>query len=331
MKKISVVVPVYNVQDYLAVCLDSILQQQYQDFEIIIVDDGSTDNSGEIARQYAENHPSKIRLISQDNKGLGGARNTGIEAAAGEYLLFVDSDDQLQKDALKSLAYCLEDRSLDMVIFDIQHIDNFGRLGLIQKGFFLSDPVVFSIEKYPQIIFMEPSACNKLFRRDLFVKNNIRFPAGFWYEDVRTTTKLYLYAKQIQYLNEPLYLYLQRSGSIMHTKSCERNREIIDALDDVLNFYQTNELYAKYKTELEYLTIYHVYLTGSVRVIKIDRKNVLLFEFRNYVLGKFPNYQKNRYVQDLSRKEKLILSLLDKKCYILLSILLKIKNSMQIK
>ena len=125
----SIVVPVYNVQAYLPECIDSLLNQSFRDFEILIIDDKSTDSSLEIAQKYADAHTDCIRLLPHAvNKGLGGARNTGIEAATGEYILFIDSDDYLRADALEKLADRIKETKADVVEFCFEFVDEDGEI-----------------------------------------------------------------------------------------------------------------------------------------------------------------------------------------------------------
>ena len=113
---ISVIVPVYNVKSYLSACLDSILNQDFDSYEIVVVDDGSTDGSGELAEQYASRHTDKIRVLHQENQGLGGARNTGIKDAKGEYVAFIDSDDWIKPNMLSTLWKEIQQTGADIAV-----------------------------------------------------------------------------------------------------------------------------------------------------------------------------------------------------------------------
>ena len=121
MTKISVIIPVYNVEKYLSKCIESVLEQDFSDYEIILIDDGSTDTSGKLCDEYAENY-SAIKVIHQQNKGLGGARNTGIEAAEGQYLLFVDSDDYIRDNIMTFLYDTAVCNDSDIVAFGMDYV-----------------------------------------------------------------------------------------------------------------------------------------------------------------------------------------------------------------
>lgn len=325
MPKISVIVPVYNVEDFLAKCLDSIIVQSFRDFEVIIVDDGSTDNSGIIAKAYEDKYQN-IYVVTQENGGLGAARNTGIDAAKGEYLLFIDSDDFITQHTLQMLNDKVEETKADLVIFDLAKEDMHGNIIEISQGCVQSS-VDMNVERFPQLLLDWPSACNKCYHRDLFENTDIRFPGKVWYEDFRTIPKLLTLANRIEYINEPFYHYLQRPGSIMNSTQVARNREIIDAFDDLLSYFKQHNFFQIYHKELAYLAILHIFIHASVRVLKADRKHPLLKEFKAYVEMHFPDYLHNCYMNRLSKREKIILKFLSSGNYFSLYALLKLKNS----
>lgn len=325
MTKVSVIVPVYNVENYLDKCLESIIKQTFSDYEVIIVNDGSTDNSEIIATKYVKKYPGKFKLITQDNGGLGAARNTGIENANGEYYLFVDSDDTIASNALEHLYDKVIQNNADIVVFDYKLIDEDGTelgISLGYKNFY----GVMNLEESPSLLLMNPSACNKFFKSTLFNNTGIRFPGKVWYEDLRTIPKLYAEAEVILYSSEPLYNYLQREGSIMHSKDIDKNMEITNALDDLIEYYKINNLFNRYKDELEFLAVFHVLIAGAVRVNKLKYDHPMMESFYKYISEKFPDFKKNKYVKDMTRKEIFILKLLSKKRYLLLNLLLKIKS-----
>lgn len=171
--KISVVVPVYNVENYLGSCLDSVLNQDFESFEIVVVNDGSTDGSLEIAKTYEARYPEKVRLISQENKGLGGARNTGIDNAKGEYIVFVDSDDTIKHDMLSSLYNEMTSSNADIAIFGIEYVDENGK-AFSRTEDFDEERLVFTLPERPLMLAVS-SACNKMFKLSLFRDNNIYF------------------------------------------------------------------------------------------------------------------------------------------------------------
>lgn len=319
---ISVIVPIYNVESYLEKCLDSIVTQSLDNFEVVLVNDGSTDSSGEIAQKYADEY-SFVTLITQQNQGLGGARNTGIEHAAGDFFLFVDSDDYLLKDTLSSIYKKIIEENADMLIFGFTSVDiNGNTLSEESQISFKGN----SLRVCPEILLGAPAAWNKLIHRDLFLKTGIRFPPRVWYEDLRTTTKLYIYAKKIVYINQSFYRYLKRPGSIMNIDKADRISEIIDAVEDVFSYYREKNLFDAYKQEMEFIALNHIYYLGSLHVVALDRKHHLLKTFYSYMQDHFPNYMENKYLDRLGSKGMVILKMLNKNNYFALSSLLKLKR-----
>ena len=328
---ISVVVPVYNVEGYIKKCLDSILSQDYPCFEIIVVDDGSTDNSGKIVDEYAQIYSEKIKVIHQKNSGLGGARNTGIEAAKGEYISFIDSDDTISSDFLSILFNAILSTNSQISVCNM--IDHFsdGSFGDSLGSDGIKSNFSLSAAECGDIFNVTPSACNKLFKLSLFTENDVRFPKKVWYEDFRTIYKLFPLAKGIVFTGKPLYYYFQRDGSIMRNPNIDRNREIIDAMEDLISFYKSHNLFDKYYNELEFLTIQHVFWETSVRILQITGFHKLLGELRNYTFSNFPNALKNNkfkaFVDGKGIKGKIIYYCLKFKLYRLLHFLLKANKS----
>ncbi len=324
MPKISVVVPVYNVEEYLEKCVGSILGQTRDDWELLLIDDGSTDSSGALCDALAASD-SRIRAVHQENRGLGGARNTGMEAAAGEWLMFVDSDDTLEPKALEDCLWTAESAGADMAVGAFRTVDPAGReLAVYRED--LPPGERLTLESNPELLFMTPSACAKLYRAALFKESGLRYPPRVWYEDIRTTLKLLPKAGGVAVSGTVCYNYLQRPGSIMNNAQLARNHEIIDALEDLLGWYEKQGLFEAYREELAYLTLFHVYLTASVRVLREDRRHPLLGEFQAYTKRRFPDYKKNKYLYKLGRNRRLLFWLLERRLYGAAALLFKIKG-----
>ena len=324
MPKASVIVPVYNVEAYLEKCVQSILRQTEQDFELLLVDDGSTDSSGQLCEELAKKD-SRIRVIHQENQGLGGARNTGIREAKGDWLLLVDSDDWIEPEILeKSLEAGLREEA-DMVVFPFRSVDEEGReLAVFRENI----PVgrAFALKERKDILLTAPVAWNKLYRTAFFRETGLAYPSRVWYEDIRTTPKLMALARRMVFLGDIGYNYLQRQGSIMNSGKVARNVEIIEAFDDILPWFREHGLFSAYRQELEYLAVFHAYLTASVRVILADRKSPLLARLAAYLQEQFPTWQKNAYLPRLGAKRRLLVSLLGIKWYWAVALLFKLKG-----
>lgn len=308
--KLSIIIPVYNTRDYLAACLDSVVDSACGDYEIVIVNDGSTDDSGIIAADWADRYPALIRFITTENGGLGAARNTGLEAAKGDYLLFVDSDDTLSNGALREMLAAL-DGSFDIGIFDILQVNPSGDTVCTLCG--CTEGGDFTLSESPRLLFEPPSACNKLFRRSLFLDSGVRFPGRVWFEDLRTVPKLYPRAGTIRNLAKPWYRYLIRPGSITNNANVGRNLEIIDAAQEIITYYKAAGLYERFEDELCYMAFYNVFLTASVRVNAADADSEVQEQLMQWFLQRFPRWRDNPYVKGLSGRHRLLTELLMKR------------------
>ena len=324
MPKASVIVPVYKVEEYLEKCVQSILAQTERDFELILVDDGSPDRCGALCDSLAQTDP-RIRVIHQENQGLGGARNTGIREARGDWLLLVDSDDWIEPKILEKAMEAGLREEADLVMFAFRTVDEQGReLGVFRED--MPKERGITLQEHKEALLTAPCAWNKLYRRSFFQGTGLAYPPRVWYEDLRTTPKLMAKAGRMVFLDEVGYNYLQRQGSIMKSANLERNREILDAFDDLLPWFRKEGLFEAYRRELEYLAVFHVYLTAGVRVALADRKSPLLRELAAYVEERFPGWRQNPYLPKLGGKRRLLVSLLENKWYWAVSLLFKLKG-----
>lgn len=323
MLKLSIVIPIYNVEKYLRACLDSVLCPEREDYEIIAVNDGSTDGSPAVCAEYAERWPGLVRTVTTPNGGLGHARNTGLELARGKYLLFLDGDDSLFENALPEMLKTTEE-DFDICFFDLVSVTEGGKVLKTTPG--CSREGAFRLEDYPELLFETPSACCKLWRRELFTNSGIRFPDRLWFEDMATSPLLYARADKLLSVRKSWYRYLQRAGSITNSASLSRNLEIITAVDAVLKGYKALGLYEKYLPQLEYMSFYNQLLTSSTRVNLIDRNSPvqdrLLEDFRE----KFPRYRENRYIREMPGKYKLLLFLIEHRQHLALNLVMRLNN-----
>lgn len=220
---ISVIVPVYNVGKYLKPCLNSIENQTYENMEIILVDDGSTDESGKICDFYAMKD-IRIKVIHKGNGGLSDARNTGIRNANGEYLVFVDGDDIISCNAVELLYELVSDRKAQIGICDIVHClsekDTHFKSESRRKTFTPQDAICELLYQKSFLV----SACGKIFKYNCF--NNLEFPVGLLFEDSAIMYKIFENASMIKYSNAEVYGYLHREGSITTGKFSKRDCDI---------------------------------------------------------------------------------------------------------
>lgn len=322
----SIVIPVYNVAEYLPGCVDSVLKNNCRDCEIILVDDGATDGvCPGLCDEYAARFPQLIRVIHQENRGLGGARNTGLEAARGEYLLFLDSDDTLVPGALAVLREAVAKTHADIISFQAHSDRGDGRLTPIRLH---STPhgSTFRLRERPDFLLSLPSAWSRLWKRRLFLDSGIRYPSRVWYEDIRTSLKLFALAGTIHTLDDSLYRYLQRPGSIMNSAGLSRSREILDAFDDLLAWFRTQGLYETYRDQLTRLAVDHVLLAATVRVARQDPAHPLLAEFPAYMAEHFPDYMACPLLSNLPWLHKLLLPLVRGRHYRIIRLLFRIKG-----
>lgn len=225
---VSVIIPVFNVEKYLISCIESLIMQSYKNIEIILVDDGSSDRSGEICDSYEQNY-KYIHVIHQKNEGLSGARNTGIEHATGDYFMFVDSDDFVFENYIQEHLRLAQKYNADLVI---TRINNFYKISDLSNEDLInvSDSVVSREEAIRAMLsqdVIDVSASAKLYKKDIF--DNIRFPFGALYEDIQIIDKVVEKANVIVKSNYAGYNYLQRSDSIMHSSMSEKRMILIDA------------------------------------------------------------------------------------------------------
>lgn len=323
MPKLTVMIPVYNVERYLRKCLDSVIYQQLEDYEILLVNDGSTDSSGDICREYADKYPQLIRLITTENGGIGKARDVGIDNAEGEYIIFLDSDDYLSENALPEMITYL-DCGFDICFFDSVSINESGKILNEIPG--CSVEGEFSLKTFPELLFEMPSAWNKIYRRSLFTDNGIYYPGRVWYEDVYVTPHLYIKADKMLSVHCQWHNYLQRAGSITNNKNTSRNLELIPAIEAALNAYREEGVFEEYFEQLEYFTFRHQVIAACARVCLADWKTDVPDKLYSDFLSKFPNYMQNRYIKADSKKHKLIHFLIRRRMKLTLHILMKMNN-----
>lgn len=216
---ISIIVPIYNVEKYLHQCLESIVNQTCDNFTTLLINDGSTDDSESIAKEFVSAHPEKFKLFNKENGGLSDARNFAIKKVVSNYVIFLDSDDYLTPDTIDILSNSIERSPVDILCF--------GMVEVTEQGSFVRNiPAITTkqtkttLKETPDLLTQAlPNACNKLIKTSLFVDNKITFPKGLWYEDLATIPKLFKQANTIDFIDNNLYLYRNRDGSITQTIS----------------------------------------------------------------------------------------------------------------
>lgn len=240
MIKVSIIVPVYNVAEYILRCLSSLRNQTYKNIEVIFVDDCGVDGSMDIITEFcAENNCQHWQILHHNkNRGLSAARNTGLAAASGEYVYFLDSDDDITLDCIETLVQPLTEREVDMVIGDYNIVGEGGYSPLLlPQGLLLSNAEILKAYAEGKWYVM---AWNKLCRREFLQGNNLYFKEGLIHEDVLWTFQVACKAESMYVVKQPTYNYYVRSSSIMTSMSIEKDLRIyLDVFDEIVNFVKT--------------------------------------------------------------------------------------------
>ncbi len=291
MKKISVIIPVYNTEKYLKKCLDSVINQTYKNIEIIIVNDGSPDNSDKIIQSFQNKYPDKIRAFNKINGGLSDARNYGIEKSTGEYIAFLDSDDYVEKNCYELLMNKACAQNFDIVVCDFNNVYK----NKIIQGYSNINNDITEKEKIKTVYKnIYPSAWNKLYKKELFDK--IKFKKGVWYEDVEFLYRLLPSVKSIGVVKLPLINYVHRDGAITKTFD-ERLYHYIDNWNGLLEYYKQNNLLEEYSKEFEYCYVRYLFATFIKQATHYkdfdEYKKAVDVAIKN-VKTNFPNYKKNK-------------------------------------
>lgn len=287
MPKISVIIPVYNTEKYLEKCLDSIINQTYQNFEIVIINDGSIDNSQNIIDKYLDKYQNKIKCINKENGGLSSARNYGIEVARGDYIIFVDSDDYIKKDLFEQLLPYIQ-KDIDLVKYKLIKVsEEYKELERVDGPSF---DEVTGEEGFNKLVFndvlLEP-ACLYLYKRDIFIKNNLRFLENTYHEDFGLVPIILLYTNSIVSINFYGYYYLQANNSITrnedYTKTIKRANDLLIHYDNMKKAIENLNIKQKTKENM------YLYYTNAI--------------FDN--LKKLQKKEKKKYVQQIHKRKLL--------------------------
>lgn len=291
--KVSVIIPVYNTEDYLKECIESLVNQTLREIEILIVNDGSTDSSLEIMKEFKNKYPNIIKIFDKVNGGQASARNYALPFAQGEYLGFVDSDDWVDSTMYEEMYEKAEKEDADIVICDM--VDHFP-----------DRTVCYPSSRFENKFKVTPSACNKLFKRSL-VKEDV-FPVGLWYEDFEFTTMQLMKTDCISVIHKGLYHCHCREMSTMYNNNSEKNQDILVVLEHLVEYVEKNGWYEKYKNVLEYLYIDHVLITSINRVQKQtnEKKKIVINNLRKEVLKRYNSFYKDDAFREMPKKRQII-------------------------
>ena len=300
---LSIIVPIYNVQEYIRQCLDSILSQSYKDYNVILVDDSSNDNSYNICLEYTNKY-SNFKVYQKENGGLSDARNYGLKFVTTPYITFLDSDDYLNKDTYLLMMKKIIIEDLDIVISDIKFCFD------SNKDFILKGLKNIDISLNKRLLLSPMFAWNKIYRLSYFNSIGLLYPKGLWFEDIPITSLLFVISDKIGYINYIGYNYRQRNDSIMSTFNDKVN-DIFIILEMVYNNFKDRNLLDKYYDEIEYLFIEQLMLYNQFRFIKSDNYRLYYIKSYQFMIKYYKNYKKNKYIKNLGFKNKLFIKYLN--------------------
>lgn len=287
MIKVSVVIPVYNTEKYVQKAIMSVLKQSLKEIEVIVVNDGSTDNSEAIIKKI---HDDRIKYLKKENGGLSDARNYALKYVNGKYVYFLDSDDYIEEDFLLKAYGKLEETGSDMLQTRVIYFGDCktkvstyplftDKRMLLAKGYVIT--------------------CDKLFKTSIIKDNHLEFIKGHFYEDIPFFHAYVLLANKFTILDEGNYWYLQRKGSITSTFN-DKVLDIIPVLKKTINYYKEYDLFDTYHDEIEYFTTRIILGSSMKRIFKIKDKKIrkaAIKETYDFLYAAFPDYKKNPYLK----------------------------------
>jgi len=313
--KVSVIIPVYNGEKYLKKCLDSVVNQTYDNIEIIIINDGSIDNSLNIIKSYSKKD-KRIKLIDKINEGQAKARNIALENVTGDYCLFVDSDDYIELNMISDLLEVANTNNSDIVSSDLMRIYENG-----------SKSVMIGFQKITDdnnINFMlsDPGPCAKLFKTKFLKEQNFTFLEKRIYEDLAIIPSLAINARQIDYINNAYYNYIIHKNSTMNQTSFNKKlNDIFYSLENLKNNFDS-----KYIEELEYIYIKYLLHDASLRFLNFNCKESKqsLNKIINIMHKEYPNWKNNKYLYLMNKKELILTKIIYNKLYFIYNIYRKV-------
>lgn len=290
--KVSVVVPMYKVEKYVERCLKSIQAQTFEDYEVLMINDGSPDKSAAIAQTFADKDPRFV-LYNKENGGLSDARNYGLERAKGEFIVFIDSDDYLHKDYLNVMYHECVDNGADMSYCRYNYV-------LFDSCFYI--PIFFSAGKEVMKTrdalnilirdnYLQSFAWNKMYRRSLFIDNDIRYP-DMYFEDIATSGRVLYHANKLAITDKYLYFYVMRMGSIMTTMNAKKINDYMRSMIIVRNHIQEKGLYEEYKKSVRSMAA----KMRFVNIYSIFRQHIINFDFRKLIYNLRINNSAYKYI-----------------------------------
>ena len=309
--KLSIIVPVYNMvaDNKLSFCMDSLVNQTIDDYEIIAVDDHSPDDSVKLLRQYEEKYPGKVKVIeSEENGRQGTAKNKGIKAATGEWIGFIDSDDWIAPDMYEKLIKRAEETGADMVGCDCSLVNSHTfEIGKVVPNSRDNQVGLLDTEKRKSFVLDGGSLCMKIYRHERIVSEGLFFPEKIFYEDNAIGNSYLVGAKHFEYVKEPLYYYYQHDTSTIHTVTLSRCKDRMTAAKFMIDDAKKRGYYEELKEELDYKFIMLYYLNTMFSYVREGKHTKLSFvkEIAKGLVDNVPDYNNNKYyLNRISAEEK---------------------------
>lgn len=303
---VSIIIPMYNVEQYIERCLNSVISQDFTDYEVILINDGSKDNSLRIAESYSDKY-EKIRLVSQENKGVSAVRNLGVSMAKGKYLAFVDSDDYIMPDFLSIMCGKAVEHDADIVSCNYFNGNSDGTAKV--KNFIYRREGVYGKETILKSNIKEFSVrnylWNKLWRRTLFTENNIVFPTMV-FEDASTTPKLFYHANKTVIIKDCLYQYTQRRDSLTGFGSPRCIRDYLTSFGLIRTFLEGNNSFKPYRFSFKILRLKVAFtvLTWVIVWAFVSKKPLNFVKNTKQTVSYLSYYSGNKYVhEDLAESD----------------------------
>lgn len=316
--KFSIIIPVYNIENYISKCINSILKQNYSNYEIIVVNDGSTDGSVDVVNKIKSD---KIKLVNKQNGGLSSARNEGLKYTTGDYIWFIDGDDYIEENSLGILKKYIEEKKYDVISF--RYNKEYPKTKILQ----IDNIDINDSKQYPLV---NTSACTKIFRSEFYIKNNFTFTEGRIYEDLSLIPFIMCKAQNVKFIEESLYNYIFRDNSIMNTsKKFKKNRDDkFFAIDTLYSLFKNEKINKEYKEELEYLTIKHLLLVYSTEIFPFKssiykQRCINVLEYLNKIN---PKWYKNKYLEKSAIATRIYVSFFRRRLFLLCKISLIAKR-----
>ncbi|MCR0206942.1 glycosyltransferase [[Clostridium] innocuum] len=317
--KVSIIVPIYNVENYLKRCLESLVNQVYKNINIFLIDDCSTDNSSTIAKEYQKLYPSIITYYKREkNGGLAAARNSGIEISSGDYISFVDSDDWVDEKFVKELVVVAQKDHADIVICDYNYA--WDHKVICQNSV---EGISTNSSQKQKVALLRNHSVTRLYNRDFFMSCNIRFPEFLKRgEDMGVTIPMLTMTSKISIVNKPLYYYYQRSSSISNNNG--KNVDLTfykKAFNLVLQNSQDG-----FEDELEYRAIQEIMYGLNMVMIKSKKSNSEILANINDFQKQYPKWKENIYLKYCNKAKYIFIRLASKKQLFMLKLLMKIRE-----